>query len=103
MGIKDESVCVCVVLGNLLMKVASDVRLIPDSRDLLAQVEGQKAQLSSFVDAGSKLKLLKECLGFCFFFILKKKKDSVGKVYMSKAELSLCVFLDKPVAFHIRQ
>lgn len=70
-------------------------------RNLLAQVEGKKAQLSSSVDAGSRLKVLKECLGFCFFFVFLT--DSVGKVYMSKVELSLCVFLDKLVAFHIRQ
>lgn len=39
--------------------------------------------------------------GFLFFFVFLT--DSVGKVYMSKVELSLCVFLDKLVAFHIRQ
>lgn len=85
---------VCVVLGNLLIIVALGVGLFPDSRNLLAQVEGEKTQLSSFVDTGSRLNWL---------FCILKKPNSVGKVYMSRVELSLCVFLDKSVAFHIRQ
>lgn len=58
---------VCVLLGNTLINLALDVRFVPDSRKLLAQVEGEEAPLSSSVDTGSRLKVLKQCLSFCFF------------------------------------
>lgn len=57
------------VLHKYLINISSDIKLIPDSRNLLFLVGGKKALLPFFVAAGSRIKVLKECLGcFGFFF-----------------------------------